>query len=1005
MDPSPMRKSLSALEDDVTFGKLFHGKAPDDYSGKVETWVHLFRDLNLSIKRMYEMCGEENLAPFTDGVIDTLQHSLDEFRSLRASQTSPSQMDIQDGEGTLDGELLRQLVDEEHMQPASALVLMVRERAEVAEDYDEDVDDLPKTAEKRSYSYSPRRAELFYSIKEKLETQEKPSPEEVKRRQEEKQMRAALNRGQIESQRLEDAAKRARLALERKERLEVIAEEKLKQIELKISCRQTKAGTLYEAHLSQIRYKAKNENTKLSEIAFLNKLQAESKKMTIDSKIEVTRERKRLLLESRKQKLAGRSIRDEEAGKRRQALLDESRSRLMLQQQTKIEEAKSRRTKILEERKIRAEELSRKPSETRLARMAKAKEKSPPTKSEQEETGSEWETESASSNEEEQAKLQFRDSESTPSEFQVRLNLTRAHKGFQRIRTKESKPVVWCSVCNLVLPDSPQAAMHLQEEKHYYQLDSEVVVGNVATPLVHFSRADSQELKVQRDLYLKKRSKKVKLKAQSKAYKHENICMMGRESSSPNKNRLQKLGIDLERCVMQSVDFPGMEGVIKDTIKLLDQRKEADLHIMRQLKFVPCCLEVVKKVWSVPKHEIRFLIQSLDSVTKLLTIFSGLSENRTYFMITNRLVPLTDLVLWLLSNKPKAIASVTFFPQLFHLLTIHLKHRLPSEYEHFREEYLEYLICSGLLPALKQKIRYLQGPIDLNANNVSLILIKSIGFLEALTTFPGWGLARKPAFEATTYLPDHWKYVFHDTEMVAIPYLLICILLHEGPPKQQTQPKVMPQSVLSVTILSFRFLNNMARLDLDLLQRTLCSDEYLDQIFHIFSYLLLYCTSYLDTGPEDVRELLHELILQIGYFATLSAKNQDLLSRGETCVLQRLCALPIAYFTDKKLTNVLFPTLIAACYEHQQNLDVLQHEMSADMLLSYITAQVALYPEQDIPEEEGKADDRLAGRSISSEGSSKSILAAASQKLVFPKRFPRMLWEKAARFFEARIEK
>jgi len=86
-------------------------------------------------------------------------------------------------------------------------------------------------------------------------------------------------------------------------------------------------------------------------------------------------------------------------------------------------------------------------------------------------------------------------------------------------------------------------------------------------------------------------------------------------------------------------------------------------------------------------------------------------------------------------------------------------------------------------------------------------------------------------------------------------------LLHEGPPKQQSQPKVMPQSVLSVTILSFRFLNNMARMDLELLQRTLCSEECLDQIFHIFGYLLLYCTGYMESGPEDVRELLHELIL------------------------------------------------------------------------------------------------------------------------------------------------
>jgi hypothetical protein len=44
-------------------------------------------------------------------------------------------------------------------------------------------------------------------------------------------------------------------------------------------------------------------------------------------------------------------------------------------------------------------------------------------------------------------------------------------------------------------------------------------------------------------------------------------------------------------------------------------------------------------------------------------------------------------------------------------------------------------------------------------------------------------------------------------------------------------------------------------------------------MYCLFNYLLLYCMEYLESGLEDVRELLHELILLIGYFAMLSTTN------------------------------------------------------------------------------------------------------------------------------------
>jgi hypothetical protein len=74
------------------------------------------------------------------------------------------------------------------------------------------------------------------------------------------------------------------------------------------------------------------------------------------------------------------------------------------------------------------------------------------------------------------------------------------------------------------------------------------------------------------------------------------------------------------------------------------------------------------------------------------------------------------------------------------------------------------------------------------------------------------------------YLTENSLYVFEETEMVGIPYHLVCILLSEGPPRQSMTPKMIPQSVLTIGIYSIRFLNNLARLHLPPLStQTRCS--------------------------------------------------------------------------------------------------------------------------------------------------------------------------------------
>ncbi|ELW70670.1 S phase cyclin A-associated protein in the endoplasmic reticulum [Tupaia chinensis] len=66
-------------------------------------------------------------------------------------------------------------------------------------------------------------------------------------------------------------------------------------------------------------------------------------------------------------------------------------------------------------------------------------------------------------------------------------------------------------------------------------------------------------------------------------------------------------------------------------------------------------------------------------------------------------------------------------------------------------------------------------------------------------------------------------------------------------------------------------------------------------------------------------------------------------------VLQKLCQLPFQYFSDPRLIKVLFPSLIAACYDNRQNKVILEQEMSCVLLATFI---------QDFAQTPGQADNQ-----------------------------------------------
>ncbi|KAF7255113.1 hypothetical protein EG68_09445, partial [Paragonimus skrjabini miyazakii] len=83
--------------------------------------------------------------------------------------------------------------------------------------------------------------------------------------------------------------------------------------------------------------------------------------------------------------------------------------------------------------------------------------------------------------------------------------------------------------------------------------------------------------------------------------------------------------------------------------------------------------------------------------------------------------------------------------------------------------------------------------------------------------------------------------------------------------------------------------------------------------------------------------VLHEAILCVGHLCVLNLDNQTSLQSGPPpTLLQRLVALPFDYFSQRPLTDLLYPTLIACCYRNSDNLAVLEAELNPSLLANYI---------------------------------------------------------------------
>jgi hypothetical protein len=170
----------------------------------------------------------------------------------------------------------------------------------------------------------------------------------------------------------------------------------------------------------------------------------------------------------------------------------------------------------------------------------------------------------------------------------------------------------------------------------------------------------------------------------------------------------------------------------------------------------------------------------------------------------------------------------------------------------------------------------------------------------------------------------------------------------------------------------------------------------------------------------------------INYISLLNEKNQSIFSRGEVTIIQRICALPFSYFCDKKLKDILLPSLISLSYENERNTEIINKEINLDLIIIFLKEKIQLEPiieeeEMDRLDESSKDENNLSvikinkdqflttntenvinglkkrtmsfSSTASSTKSCHDMIAGVSDFVMLYHRFPHNLWEKALEFY------
>ncbi|XP_028815069.1 S phase cyclin A-associated protein in the endoplasmic reticulum isoform X3 [Denticeps clupeoides] len=857
---------------------------------------------------------------------------------------------------------------------------------------------------------------------------------ESKKKHEEKQLKAQQLRDKLR----EEKSHKLQKLLEREKEVRKWKEELLDQRRRMMEERLLHAEFKRELQLQAIVKKAQEEEAKVNEIAFINTLEAQNKRHDVLAKLNEYEQRLNELQEERQRRQEEKQARDEAVQERKRALEAERQARveeLLLrrkEQEARIEQQRQEKERAREDA---ARERAR-DREERLAALSAAQQEA------MEELQKKIQMKHDESSRRHMEQIEQRKEKAAELSSGRHANTDYAPKLTPYERKKQCSLCNVLITSEVHLFSHTKGKKHQQavrdsssiqgrelsdEEVEHLSLKKYIVdiVTEGCTPAE--TAKDGEERQKAR-----KKAKKLRARMNSRAKEYETSMEAKIQvPDSPYKAKLQRLVKDLVKQLQgqesgqwPSNRLPGLDRTLGEISRILEKQNNADqvaFQVGGGLSALEQILQVVTTA-STPTAVPRIPLKSLcAAVNTFYLACTHCPSNCSYVLYSNKIAFLMDLLLHQLTlyvpDEDKSIFGRSVNKQVFEGLTTGLLQTCavvlgqlhsplsevccsdgsrigfpdpknkpsPSDTLNTRvQDLISYVVNMGLIDKLYGCFLSVQGPVD-ESPKMSLFLEQAAALLHAVCRLCFAVNGRSPSiFDKKRQDPTGLTSLLQSTDLVGVLHMLYCILLHSSlpdptstsAPTSSTLEAYAP-AVIQVALQSIRFLNSFALLDLTAFQSVLGAEGLSLAFRHIVSSLLWFCSQHTS------EELLHEVIVCVGYFTVNHPDNQVIVQSGrQPSVLQKLCQLPFQYFSHPRLIRVLFPSLICACCNNPHNKAVLQQEMSCVLLATFI---------QDCAVGEGHADNR-----ISQQGERTS---SPLDYCDLANRFPRDEWDSALQFF------
>ncbi|XP_047015734.1 S phase cyclin A-associated protein in the endoplasmic reticulum isoform X4 [Ictalurus punctatus] len=851
---------------------------------------------------------------------------------------------------------------------------------------------------------------------------------ESKKKHEEKQLKAQQLRDKLK----EEKSHKLQKLLEREKEVRKWKEELLDQRRRMMEEKLLHAEFKRELQLQAIVKKAQEEEAKVNEIAFINTLEAQNKRHDVLAKLNEYEQRLNELQEERQRRQEEKQARDEAVQERKRVLEAERQARVeellmkRREQEARIEQQRQEKERAREDA---ARERAR-DREERLAALSAAQQEA------MEELQKKIQMKHDESSRRHMEQMEQRKEKAAELSSGRHANTDYAPKLTPYERKKQ------CSLCGVVITSEVHLFSHTKGKRHqqavresssiqgrelsdeeveHLSLKKYIVDIMTDTTVTPETNQDGEERQKAR-----KKAKKLRARMNSRAKEYETSVEAKMQiPDSPYKAKLQRLVKDLGKQ-LQGQDsgqwannkVSGLDRTLGEISRILEKKNNADqvaFQVGGGLSALEQILQVVTAA-STPTAVPRIPLKSLYAAVNVYYLAcSRCYSNCFYVFYSNKIAPLMDLLLHQLTlyvpDEDKSIFGRSVNKQIFEGLTTGLLQTIatvvdlldPSglvagkssswvcspdikikTVDNFctrTQDFIGYVVNMGVIDKLYGCFLYVQGPVD-ESPKMSAFLEQATALLHAMCKLCFAVNGRSSSiFDNKRQDSTGLTVLLQNTDLVGVLHMLYCILLHSTVPEPQSgnmasfQEPYSP-AVVQVALQGLRFLNSFALLDLTAFQSVLGAEGLSLAFRHIVSSLLWYCSQ------NSSEELLHEVIICVGYFTVNHPDNQVIVQSGrQPSVLQKLCQLPFQYFSHPHLIKVLFPSLISACYNNQQNKVILQQEMSCVLLATFI---------QDCASSEKQTDNKPSQQERS---------CALPDYCELSNRFPRDQWDSALQFF------